>query len=81
VPQADVGSLFGEQFAKSLTDDAFSKSLTTRPVTEVRLKSLGREVRQLWQAQRPWPIYSDNGYTVARLVSVERVAADEEDGQ
>jgi hypothetical protein len=72
VPQDEVARLFSQHFAKSLVDNPFTKSLTTRPVTEVRLKSQGREVRQLWQAQRPWPIYCDNGYTVSRLVSVER---------
>lgn len=68
----DVGKLFAERFSKSLVDDAFAKSLRTLPVTEVRLKSQGREVRQLWQPRRPWPIYCDNGYSVSRLVSVER---------
>jgi hypothetical protein len=72
VPQDEVARMFSRHFAKSLADDPFAKSLTARPVTEVRLKSQGREVRQLWQAQRPWPIYCDNGYTVSRLVSVER---------
>ncbi len=72
MPQDEVHKLFSDQFAKSLVNDPFAKSLTTRPVTEVRLKSQGREVRQLWQAQRPWPIYCDNGYTVSRLVAVER---------
>lgn len=72
MPADEVRKLFGAHFAKSLTSDAFSKSLTEQPVTEVRLKSQGREIRQLWQPHRPWPIYSDNGYTVSRLVSVER---------
>ena len=54
-----------------------AKSLTVRPVTEVRLKSHGREVRQLWQAQRPWPIYCDNGYSVSRLVSFSSGAKNE----
>ncbi|NLS93682.1 MAG: hypothetical protein GXX96_16095 [Planctomycetaceae bacterium] len=71
VPQDEVRKLFGEHFAKSLVDDPFTKSLTLRPVTEVRLKSQGRLVRQLWQTERPWPIYCDNGYTVSRLVGVE----------
>jgi hypothetical protein len=70
VPQDEVRKLFHQHFAKSLADDAFAKSLAARPVTEVRLKSHGREIRQLWQSQRPWPIYCDNGYTVSRLISV-----------
>lgn len=72
VPQDEVQKLFGQHFAKSLVDDSFTKSLSSRPVTEVRLKSQGRVVRQLWQAERPWPIYCDNGYTVSRLVAVEQ---------
>jgi hypothetical protein len=81
MPQAEVGRLLGEHFSKSLVEDAFAKSLSALPVTEIRLKSQGREIRQLWQAHRPWPIYCDNGYSVSRLVSVERSpqAAREED--
>ncbi len=81
LPQDEVRKLFSEHFAKSLVDDPFAKSLAGRPVAEVRLKSQGREIRQLWQAQRPWPIYCDNGYTVSRLVSDERLgqASREED--
>lgn len=81
LPQDEVGRLFGEHFAKSLVEDVFTKSLRALPVTEIRLKSQGREIRQLWQARRPWPIYCDNGYSVSRLVSVERSAqaAREED--
>ena len=71
LPQEEVQKLFGQHFAKSLEDDPFSKSLAERPVTEIRLKSQGREVRQLWQERRPWPIYCDNGYTVSRLVAVD----------
>lgn len=72
LPQDEVARLLGQHFAKSLLDDPLTKSLTAEPVTEVRLSSLGRQVRQLWQSNRPWPIYCDNGYTVSRLVSVER---------
>ncbi len=72
VPQDEVARLLSQHFTKSLVEDPFAKSLTDRPVTEVRLKSQGREIRQLWQANRPWPIYCDNGYTVSRLVSVDR---------
>jgi len=83
LPQDTVRELFAAHFAKSLVDDPFAKSLTTRPVTEVKLKSQGRQIRQLWQPQRPWPIYCDNGYTVSRLVSVAAPAqaTDKEDRQ
>lgn len=37
---------------------------------EVRLKSPEREVRQLWRPGSPWPVYSDNGTTRARLIKV-----------
>jgi hypothetical protein len=29
-----------------------------------------RQVRQLWTAGVPWPVYSDNGITISRLVKV-----------
>jgi hypothetical protein len=41
-----------------------------RPITEVRLKGMNRQVRQLWTAEAPWPVYSSNGATTARLVKV-----------
>lgn len=74
IPAADVRQLLTGAFAKSLDGESLSKSLsdealTERPVTEVRLKSAGREIRQLWQTGSPWPIYCDNGYCVSRLVS------------
>ena len=52
-----------------------AESLTNRPITEVRLKAAGREIRQLWQADQPWPIYCDNGYSVCRLIGHEPVQA------
>ncbi len=65
----ETRALLEQPFAKRLLGEALSKSLTSRPLIEVRLKSHGREVRQLWQAQRPWPIYSDNGQTISRFVT------------
>lgn len=56
------------QEVKSLLGDEFTKDLTTKPVVEVRLKSALGQVRQLWQAGSPWPVYADNGTTIARLV-------------
>jgi len=49
-----------------------SKSITA-PV-QVDLESSGRSVKQVWQNGRPWPEYSDNGRTRARLLTVERAA-------
>lgn len=37
---------------------------------EVRLKSPERDVRQLWRPGMPWPSYSSNGSTTARLIKV-----------
>lgn len=58
------------QHVKGLLPDAYMKDLNTRPVVEVRLRSAGRQVRQLWRPGLPWPVYADNGVTVARLVKV-----------
>jgi len=53
---------------KGLLDDEYAKDLRLHPAVEVRLTAPGREVRQLWQAGRPWPVYADNGVTEARLI-------------
>jgi hypothetical protein len=37
---------------------------------EVVLKSPEREVKQLWKPGMPWPSYSQNGSTTARLIKV-----------
>jgi hypothetical protein len=56
---------------KGLVPEAFTKDLQTKPVLEVRLKGLGSSrVRQLWQEGLPWPVFSDNGSSKARLVKV-----------
>lgn len=47
-----------------------SKDLEKKPVVDVKLKTPEREVRQLWQAGQPWPVYSDNGQTKAKLIKV-----------
>jgi hypothetical protein len=60
----DVERLVPEEFKE------FSRDLKARPVVEVKLKTAEREVRQLWQASQPWPLYADNGQTTARLVKV-----------
>lgn len=56
---------------KGLIKEDFTKDLTERPIVEVRLKGVDRQVRQLWQAGLPWPVYTDNGTTIARLVKVK----------
>jgi hypothetical protein len=55
---------------KRLVADEFSRDLKAHPVVEVKLKTPTREVRQLWQAGQPWPLYSHNGQTTARLLKV-----------
>ena len=55
---------------KGLLSDSYAKSLTEQPTVEVRLKAYDRQVRQLWQPGLPWPVYSDSGSTVCRLVKV-----------
>jgi hypothetical protein len=71
VDAAEARKLLDASFAKSLDDDPLTKSIGPAPVCEVRLKSAGREIRQLWQDGAPWPIYADNGHCVCRLVSVQ----------
>jgi hypothetical protein len=48
----------------------FSRDLKARGVVEVNLKTSERNVRQLWQAGHPWPLYANNGQTTARLLKV-----------
>ncbi|MGE0756410.1 MAG: hypothetical protein AB7O38_05300 [Pirellulaceae bacterium] len=55
---------------EGLLYDDFAKSLTPGQVVEVQLKTADRQVKQLWQPGMPWPAYSNNGATVARLIKV-----------
>lgn len=48
----------------------FSRDLKAKAVVEVNLKTAERNVRQLWQAGHPWPLYANNGPTTARLLKV-----------
>jgi hypothetical protein len=50
-------------------------------VVEVEIRGAGRRVSQLWQPGAPWPIYSNNGRTEARLVEVKRADAGGEEAQ
>jgi hypothetical protein len=69
IEQAEARRVFAEHFDPSPDRDAFAKSLTSGPLTEVRLTSAGRDMRQIWRPSLPWPIYCDNAYTACRLVS------------
>jgi hypothetical protein len=60
----DVKNLVPDEFKE------FSRDVKARPVVEVKLKTAEREVRQLWQAGQPWPLYASNGQTTARLLKV-----------
>jgi hypothetical protein len=78
----DVGFTFDvqQELAPATAKDAagkvadnFSKGLENAPLVKVELKGpgkRGRQVSQLWQADQPWPVYTNNGSTVARLVKV-----------
>jgi hypothetical protein len=59
---------------KGLLASELTKDVHSGPVAEIRLNSFQTRVRQLWQAPQPWPIYSENGTTVARLVGVTPAA-------
>lgn len=50
-----------------LNEDEKAKAPSTY---EVKLKSPEREIRQLWRPGMPWPSYSNNGSTTARLIKV-----------
>lgn len=64
---------------KSLLAEPYAKALGEVPTTEVRLKGPGRaKIRQLWQAGSPWPVFTDNGLTTAKLINVQRAALPEE---
>jgi hypothetical protein len=56
--------------AKGLVAESFSKDLDKAALVKVRIKGPGRQVSQLWRAEQPWPVYSTNGTTEARLIEV-----------
>jgi hypothetical protein len=74
IDAGEVRQLLTASFEKLLDEGPLAKSLAEKSVTDIRLKAAGREIRQLWQTGSPWPIYSDNGYCVCRLVSFEAAA-------
>jgi hypothetical protein len=56
-----------EEVTKALGDH-FTKSLKKNPSVSIQLKNPERKVDQIWQSKLPWPVYSNNGSTEARLV-------------
>ena len=48
--------------------EGFSKELGEEPLTEVELRTPGEQVKQLWRAGSPWPVYVEQGRTKAYLV-------------
>lgn len=66
-----AGRADGSRFAKSLSDEG---------AIEVVLKSGPRQIRQLWQQQKPWPVFCDNGYSACQLIST-KTANDHENQQ
>jgi hypothetical protein len=59
---------------RDLLPDRFTKDLTVRPTVDVHLQASDRRVRQIWQQDQPWPAFSSNGSTEARLIGFERAA-------
>jgi hypothetical protein len=49
--------------------EAFAKDISAT-ITEVKLSVGDREVQQYWKADKPWPLYSNNGTTTSKLKSV-----------
>ena len=68
---------------KSLFDDQDTKDLQNRPVIEVQLVTPDLTVRQLWANDAPWPMFTDNGLTQARLIQTDGSdrSADERRGE
>jgi hypothetical protein len=56
--------------ALDLVPERFAKDLDQKPIVQVRLQDTERSVIQLWQQDKPWPVYTSNGQTKATLVSV-----------
>jgi hypothetical protein len=58
--------------SKSLVPETFTKDLTKKATVAIELVQGKRTILQVWQADQPWPIYSNNGRTQSKLVSVTR---------
>jgi hypothetical protein len=81
----DVGFTFSVDQSFSPVKADYVKSLAPASegegVVEVEIRGARRRVSQLWQPGAPWPIYSNNGMTEARLVEVKRAGNAEEEVQ
>ena len=64
VTTPDVESL------KLLETSSNMKSVDQSKVLEVKLETGNETVRQLWDASSPWPVFSSNGSSTARLLDV-----------
>jgi hypothetical protein len=77
----DVGFAFSVDQSVTPVQAEYVKSLVpeseAKGVVEVEIRGAGRRVSQLWEASAPWPIYSNNGMTEARLVEVTRAGEEE----
>jgi hypothetical protein len=65
--RVDVPKL--DEYSSLLPAD-FAKSLEKRPTIQVHLKAPRQQVRQVWQAGLPWPVFSDNGNARSWLLPV-----------
>ncbi len=57
---------------KAHSPAAFVKSVKEKPTVVFDIAAGKSRSVQMWQADLPWPVYSDNGRTKARLIKVTR---------
>ena len=62
---------------KSVLPDDGVKSGAGRQLVEVELATPTQKVRQIWEAGTPWPLFSENAVTKARLIEMKRGKRDE----
>ena len=65
------------QRMKGILDNEHIKSLEDRPMVEVELATPDETVRQVWREGSPWPLFTDNGTTQARLIASNRATRQE----
>jgi hypothetical protein len=53
---------------KGLIHEEFAKGLTAKKTLEFNFEGGHRQARQIWQEGQPWPLYSSNGPTTAKLI-------------
>ena len=66
---------------KGLLDGPFAADGDRQPARRVRLRGSDRSVEQLWKPALPWPVWSNNGRTTARLVEVGRAESEGPPGE